>query len=279
VVTPLSALAAPAALASGAVFAAACAATAWAYRDVDVPLPALEGLRAALLGFVLACLGYAAFTLTAALPNPIRTQFLSASGVALFVAGLITAAAARAGRWRVAVVAVLGGWVAAAGTANVIGMQRDWDRYGSYPVQAAALRQIVAAAPALVPNTLVVLIDDAPVFPATFTFVHAIEYLYGGDVRGHAWQAPEFLYGCRRIDAGMACDPWPVIQGPWGTRPTVHRFDEIVVARRHAGRVDIAADWPAELGPLPAGARYAPSARILPGAAPRKERRVLDHAG
>lgn len=279
VTTPPSALVTPAALLSGAVFAGACVATARAYRDVDAAVPLRDALRTALLGLVLACLGYAAFTLTAALPNPIRTQFLSAPGIALFLAGLIVAVASRAGRWRVAVVAFLGGWVAAAGTANTIGMQRDWDRWGSYGVQATALRQLVAAAPALAANTLVVLVDDAPAFPATFTFQHAVEYLYGRDVRGHAWQAPEFLYGCRRIDEGMACDPWPVIQGPWGVAPTVHRFDEIVVARRRAGRVEIAPEWPAELGPPPAGARYSPGARILPATAPRNERRILDHAG
>ena len=143
-------------------------------------------------------------------------------------------------------------------------MQEDWDRWGNYRVQATALRQLVAAAPALAPNTLVVLVDDARAFPATFTFEHALEYLYGRDVRGLAWQAPEFLYGCRQIGEGMACDPWPVIQAPWGAAPTVHRFDEIVVARRRAGRVEIAPEWPAELGPLPEGARYSPGARILP---------------
>jgi hypothetical protein len=279
VTTPLSALAAPAALLSAAVFAGACAAIAWAYRGIERPLPALEAGRLAALGLLLAGLGYAAFTLTPALPNPVRTQFLSAAGIALFLAAAIAAVTARAGRWRVAAVAALGAWVAAAGTANTVRMQGDWDRVGSYPAQAGALRQLIALAPALAPNTLVVLLDDSPAFPATFTFQHALEYVYGSHVRGHAWQAPEFLYGCRRSSTGMACEPWPVIQGAWRAVPTVHRFDEIVVVRRRAGRMEIAPQWPAELGPISAPERYAPAARIRPLAVPRVERRVLDHAG
>lgn len=279
VTTPLSAVAAPAALLSAAVFASACAAIAWAYRAIERPLPARDAGRLAALGLLLACLGYAAFTLTPSLPNPVRTQFLSAGGIALFLAAVIVAAASGAGRWRVAVVAALGAWVAAAGTANTLHMQRDWDRVGSYPAQAGALRQLIALAPALAPNTLVVLLDDAPAFPATFTFEHALEYVYGQDVRGHAWQAPEFLYGCRRSASGMACQPWPVIEEAWRAAPTVHRFDEIVVVRRRAGRMEIAPQWPAELGPIPVPERYAPAARIRPLAAPRVERRVLDHAG
>ena len=268
---------APWPMVSVAVFAGACAAVAWAYRDP--PLPARAGLRAAALGLVLAGLGYAAFTMTAALPNPVRTQFLSAAGIALLVSGAIVAAGSIAGRLRVPVIALLGGVVAAAGTANALRLQTDWDRFGSYPTQAAALRQIVTLAPSVAPNTLIVLLDEeAPAFPATFAFEHALEYVYGPGVRGHAWRAPEFLYGCRRIATGMACDPWPVIQGPWGAAPTTHRFDEIVVLRRQGGAIALVADWPPALGPMPAGGAYAPVARILPSATRVKERRILDQA-
>ena len=148
VTTPPSAVAAPAALLSAAVFAAACFATARAYRGEDTPPTARAALRAAVLGLILACLGYAAFTLTAALPSPIRTQFLSAPGVALFLAASICAVTARAGRWRIPLVALLGGWLAAAGTAHTIRMQGDWDRFGRFGAQATAIRQLVAAAPA-----------------------------------------------------------------------------------------------------------------------------------
>jgi hypothetical protein len=60
-------------------------------------------------------------------------------------------------------------------------------------------------------------------------------------------------------------DPWPVIREPWGVAPTLHRYDEVLVAYvAEGGALRVLPEWPSHVLPaLPAGARYAPEARVV----------------
>jgi hypothetical protein len=164
------------------------------------------------------------------------------------------------------------------GTARTLAMQREWDASRSaYPRQRQALLELTAGVPDTKPHTLVVLIDDAGGWPATFTFRHAVDYLYEGRALGYVSRAIDFLYPTYFLPAGVSCEPWPVIRGSWRVAPTMHRYDEIVVAQVGAdGALAVLSEWPGDRLPaLPEGARYDPESRIVRGTPPPASRAIL----
>lgn len=235
------------------------------------------------VGVLLTASAHVTLALTPAIRTPARTQVLSAPGFGLVLAATITALAQLAGsRWRPVVAATLGAWVVAVGTGRVVAMQGEWDASRSaYPAQAATLSALVRVAPGLEPGSLVLLLDDAGGWPMTFTFRHALRYLYGDGVVGVVHGGADFLYPWRATGQGILVEPWPVIRGAWQVTPTLHPWDTILVVRRSAdGHLAVLPSWPAGvLPPLPSGARYAPEGRIRPNPVRERERRVLAAKG
>lgn len=229
------------------------------------------------LGLVLAALGYSAFSLTGSLALPVRTQFFSGPGIALaLAAGVFLALTYVPSRWRQVAGGALMVWVVSVAMGRTLAMQRDWLAWGTFPVQRAVLGQLTELAPDLKPNTLVLLLDDSLPFKATYTFRHAVSYLYQGRAVGVAWGASDFLYPSRFGDDGVSTAPMPVIRGPWRSPPTFHRYDELVIVRIGPdGRLAVLDQWPQDRLPLPPGARYEPRARILRGERPPPERGIL----
>jgi hypothetical protein len=137
-------------------------------------------------GLLLAVAAHAAFALGAAVRTPARTQVLSAPGFALALAAAIAAAARLvAPRWRRPVTGLIGAWIVAVGTGRVVAMQGEWDASRTaYPAQARTLSSLVAAAPDLERGSLVLLLDESGAWPMTFTFRHALRYVYGEGVVG-----------------------------------------------------------------------------------------------
>ena len=181
---------------------------------------------------------HATLALTPVVRTPARTQILSAPGFGLALAATIAALARLvAPRWRPAVAAALGAWVVAVGTGRVVAMQAEWDASRSlYPAQAATLSALVRAAPGLEPGSLVLLLDDGGAWPMTFTFRHALRYLYGDGVVGIVRDGADFLYPWRVTGQGIVVDPWPVIRREWQVAPTLHPWDTILVVAARRGR-------------------------------------------
>jgi hypothetical protein len=235
--------------------------------------------RLAALGLLLAGLGYAVFVLSPSILAAARTQFLSAPGIGLFLAALgFLAATALPRAWRKTALALLGAWIVAVGTGRTVAMQREWDETRSaYPRQRRALLDLTRQVPQTTPHTLIVLIDDSGAWPATFTFRHAVDYLYAGRASGYVWKAVDFLYPAYFLPAGVYYDPWPVIRKPWGVAPSLHRYDELVVVyAREDGALRVLPEWPSRVLPaLPAGARYAPEERLARDSAAPASRGIL----
>ncbi len=271
----------------GVAAAAALFAASWwilgLVRPVDEPRepPArLAALAAAGLG--LAGLGYAVLVASPKVQGATRTQFLAAPGVALFLAAsLVLIAWALPSRIQGVALLLGGAWVVAVGTGHTIAMQREWDRISYYDAQVSTLRQLTGAAPDLMPNTLVLLIDGTRAWPYSLSFRHAVSYLYQGRAVGHALGANPLLYSLAATPEGIWSVPWPVIEKAWRAAPTLHRYDEVVAFRPDAsGRLVLLEGWDATgLPPLPAGARYEPRRRIELGRGPPPERHVLEPAG
>jgi len=249
-------------------------------RGQGAPLSRLGAVCA--VGGLLAVGGQLALALTPRVETPARTQVLAAPGVALALAAAATALArVLPGRLRVAAAILAGGWVVAVGTGRVIAMQAEWDAgRNAFPAQGQLLYALTEAAPALKPGTLVILLEQRTSWPMTFPFRHALRYLYGDAVVGIVYGAADFLYPSYFTREGVAVVPWPVIRSPWQVAPTFHPWDTIVVAREDAdGQLTLLASWPpGELPPLPAGARYAPTERVVARAVRVRERRVLQAA-
>ena len=232
--------------------------------------------RLAGLGLVLAGLGYSLLAASPGVLGAARTQFLSAPGMGLFLAaalGLAGSFLPPSARAR----AVLAGAAAvvAIGTGHTLGMQREWNRISAYPAQRQTLAALVDEAPALRPNTLVLLLDEDHVWSHVLAFRPALSLVYGDDMVGYSIGSDRFLYDITREAAGLRVLPWPVIRGPWRESPSFHRWDEVVVFRLAGGQATLIETWEhAWLPPIPTGARYAPRERITKGPAP-PGRRVL----
>jgi len=271
----------------GVAAAAALFAASWwilgLVRPVEEPREPPSRLAAlAGLGLALAGLGYAVLVASPQVQGATRTQFLAAPGVALFLAAsLVLTASALPPRIRGAALLLGGAGVVAVGTGHTIAMQREWDRISYYDAQVSTLRQLTGAAPDLTPNTLVLLRDETRAWPYSFSFRHAVSYLYQGKAVGYALGANPLLYSLAATPEGIWSVPWPVIEKPWRTAPTLHRYDEVVAFRRDAsGRLFLLEGWDETgLPPLPAGAHYDPRPRIELGKRPPPERRVLDAPG
>jgi hypothetical protein len=220
-----------------------------------------------LAGATAAALAYLPYSLTPTVATPLRTQILSGPGIGLLLAAVAISLVRPLPRaWRPAALGLLAGWVVAAGTGRTLLMQREWDETSLWPAQSGTLRELTELAPDLQPNTFVLLFDETNTWPATFTFRHAVDYIYEGRAIGAVWGAHPFLYPFVLTGDGLLSEPWPVIRGPWGVRPSFHRYHEIVVARLGTSGLEILRRWPDGVLPaLPAGATYDPEARIVRG--------------
>jgi hypothetical protein len=261
-----------------AVFLVAAAAVV---LRLDVPTGSSRRRLAVLAATALALagMGYSVLALSPGVVDATRTQFLSAPGIAIFLAAtlclLVSFAPPRA---RMLLLLVAAGVVVAVGTGHTLAMQRTWDRISAYPAQRQALVAMVREAPSLRTNTLVLLLDEDGAFPYALTFRHAVALVYGREIVGHVVGADPLLYALAAVPDGWQVTPWPVIRGPWRELPTHHRSDEVVVFRLSGGRLRLLERWEdSRLPPLAALARYAPRARIgAPPAAVPAGRRALD---
>ena len=230
--------------------------------------PSWEG-RGVLAGIALAVLGWSVFALSPAIQTAERTQFLPAPGVAVVfaaLAGLLARPLPPA--LRPAAALLLGAWVVAAGAGRTAAMQREWDASSAWTAQSSSLRAITAAVPDVVPGTMVVLFDEAGTWPATFTFRHALQYLYDGRAVGHVVGAHAFLYPTWFTGRGAATEPLAEVREPWSAPPTLHRASEMVVLTLRAdGTVVLHETWPPSL-PEPDAGSYAPRARLASGPPP-----------
>jgi hypothetical protein len=266
VTSPFRELAVPAVPVAVAVFVVAyalarrLAGAAPEGREARGPLAGLLGV-----GLLLAFLGYSLFMLSPSILTPARTQVLSSPGIGMVLAagvgGAVTLLPARA---RTAVALALGSWIVAVGAGRTVAMQGEWNESRSrFPVQHRTLAQLTRSAPRLKPHTLVVLIDEAKAWRASFTFRHAVEYLYPGEATGLVWGAEDFLYPAYFQREGILCVPWSILWDAWNSPPTAHRYDEVLVVRLTGDwELTVLERWPEALPPLPAGAGYAPRSRI-----------------
>jgi len=234
--------------------------------------------RAAALGAALALLSWSTLSLSSRIAGPARGQMLSAPGTALLLASLVGLVASFVPARAATLALALGGaWMVAVAADHTAALQREWDHRSRWTPQRASLVALIERAPAFSPNTLVVVLDDARSWHASFDFRHAVRLLYGPHVVGFVWNAyPTVLYPTRFEDGGVDSEPWPSLRGPWQQPPTHHRYDEVVVVRWRSDRsLAVLGGWPATLPALPPGAVYAPQRRIIAGPAP-VSRRILD---
>ena len=220
-------------------------------------------------GLVAAGLGYGPFVLSRIGAYTDRTEYVSGLGIATaLAAAAVLAARVAPQRWRWLATALIGCGVVAIGTGRTLAMQRYWDVRSAFPPQAATLRELQTLAPDVKPGTLVVLVDHCGHWPAVFTFRHAVEWTYGRRATGFLWRPGlrgQLFYPTSFAPDGVRTVPWESIQEAWDDPPTLHRYDEIValIRRPEECRAALAPGWPDELPPLPAGARYAPTERIV----------------
>jgi hypothetical protein len=230
--------------------------------------PRWEG-RGLLVGSALAVMGWSVFALSPAIQTAERTQFLSAPGVAVVLAALAgLASRPLPAALRPAAAIALGAWIVAAGAGRTAAMQREWDASSYWTAQSSSLRAITALAPDVAPGTMVVLFDEAGAWPATFTFRHALQYLYDGRAVGHVVGAHAFLYPTWFTPRGAVTEPLPDVRGPWNAPPTLHRASDMVVLTLRAdGSVALQETWPAIL-PVPDAGSYDPRRRLSAGPPP-----------
>jgi hypothetical protein len=208
-----------------------------------------------------AVLAQAVLALSPANVTPWRTQILSTPFVGMALAACLKGLATWRPRWPLT--PLLAGWVVAIGASRVLAMQGDWDRLSYWPRQGESLRQLAQAAPRFTPGSFVILLDESGAWPATFTFRHALEYLYEGHAAGFVWGGEAFLYPARLTPKGVLSEPYESIRKAWRAPVVLYGWEDLVVARLDvSGRLRIERDWPAGLPPLPAGAVYAPDRRI-----------------
>jgi hypothetical protein len=120
-----------------------------------------------------------------------------------------------------------------------------------YPEQYQTLSGLVNEAPGLRAGTLVLLLEGGKTWPLSFTFRHAVAYLYPGQALGLVPGGEHMLYPWSFTPTGVAVRPWPMLQAPWGVAPTFHRWDTLLVVGPDAsGALEIRSRWPE--GVLPA---------------------------
>jgi hypothetical protein len=147
----------------------------------------------------------------------------------------------------------------------VAALQVAWDTKSAYPDQRSSLLGITAVVPDVEPGTLVVLLGGGG-WAIDVSFRHALHYLYEGRAVGHSVDALEYLYATRFESGGVRSAPRPVLERSWQETSVLYPYDAVVVVKAvENGRVTLAETWPDELDPLPAGASYAPRARIRQG--------------
>jgi hypothetical protein len=262
------------ALISGAVFLGVWAITSSiaAHRDDDP-----QGtLRLGVIGLAGAALGYGVLALSPAITGPARAEILSAPGIGLFLSAAIFWIASRTGRGSRLLVTLLGAWIVVLGTARVVAMQRQWDVVGYWTAQRETLASLVSAAPDFTPDTFVLLLDGTAAFPATFTFHHALDYLYERRAAGISLGAEAFLYPHFFSKDGLLSLPLESIRGPWHEPARLYRYEQLVVVRATPTRgISVLDEWPdGPLPPLPPGATYRPRERIR-ASPPRPELEIL----
>jgi hypothetical protein len=279
VATPLKELLHPAVPLSVATFVAA---SLVAFRGGAVESGEPQGWRRLVrvmgTGAGLAALAYLPFCMSSRILGAARTQVLSAPGIGILLSAAVGLGASWLPRpWRRWAWVAAGAWVVAVGSARTVSMQRQWDAgWTRYPEQHHLLAGLTRQAPSVKPHTLFVLIDGADAFSMSFTFRHAIQYLYRGQATGIAPEANDFLYPTRFGPEGVFTMPWPVIRAAWDSPPTLHRYDEVIVLRPGAGgEVEILGSWPAGLPPLPGGVRYDPWARVAGSQMPPASQEIL----
>jgi hypothetical protein len=237
-----------------------------------VASPSGEGIaRRRLAGLALAGLGlgvaaWSPLLLTPATGAPAKMQGLSAPGCGLMLAAAtLFASSLLPERARLPLTLVLSCGVVALGTARTLALQREWDERSAYPAQRLLLERLVALAPDLREGTLVVLVDGEGIFPATFTFRHAVSYLYGGRAAGFVHRGHDFLYPARFEDEGITSLPWPAVRGPWREPARLYGYGALVVVRESGRELTLEGAWPPDLPPAPGTALYVPLARIVRG--------------
>jgi hypothetical protein len=228
-------------------------------------------------GLLWAVLAYLPFLAGARTHGAVRTEFLSAPGIGVFLGAAVAAASSfLPRRFRPAVAGLLGAWVVTIGVLRTTAFQADWDRGSPYRDQRRVLLGVTSIAPQVVPGTLVVLLGQVRTWPLDLTFRHAIAYLYEGRALGHVPDTDSLLYETSFEPGGIRSSPMPVIRAAWDEAPRLIPYESVVVVREDAsGRLGLLDAWPRDLPPLPPGASYVPRSRILPG--PRSRRiEILD---
>ena len=235
-----------------------------------VASPAGEGAsrrhlaRLAVAGLGLGVAGWSLMLLTPATVAPAKMQGFSAPGFGLMLAAVtLLAVSLLPERARLPATLALSCGLVALGTARTLALQREWDERSAYPAQRLLLDRLVGLAPDLREGTLVVLVDGDGVFPATFTFRHAVSYLYGGRAVGLVHRGHDFLYAARFEADGVESLPWPVVRQPWREAARRYGYDALVVVRQAGGELALEGVWPADLPSAPGTAGYAPLARIV----------------
>jgi hypothetical protein len=127
------------------------------------------------------------------------------------------------------------GWLENHRVANKRDQQSPEGRRDHAERQREYLAQLTARVPDLKPGTLVVIIDQRYAWRASFTFRHAVEYVYQGRATGHVWGGLDL----------------------------------------NDGRLSVLEDWPEALGGAAPHARYDPRSRILSAGAPVPQRAIL----
>jgi hypothetical protein len=245
--------------------ALAVAAAALAVLAIGGPtsLPRRRAIQLVATGLVVGVSGWLPMLFSPSIVTPERMQGSAAPGFGLALGALVVLAASLVrGRAQAVVAAALGCWIVAVGTARTLDLQRTWDRDSYYPAQSRLLGELAALAPDLRPGTFIVLLDGQAVFPATFTFRHAVSYAYHGRAEGLVIGGFDFLYPARFLPDGIETSPWPVVRRAWQSPERRYPYDGIVVVREVQGRLALVEHWPAELPQTPAAARYRPLERI-----------------
>jgi hypothetical protein len=240
-------------------------------REPDAERRALVAV--AVSGLLWAVLAYLPFVASAQTHGAVRTEFLSAPGIGVFLGGAVAAVSSfLPRRFRPAVAGLLGAWVVTMGVLRTTAFQADWDAGSPYRDQRRVLLGVTSIAPQVVPGTLVVLLGRGQTWPLDLTFRHAIAYLYEGHALGHVPDSDALLYETSFEPGGIRSSPMPVIRAAWDEAPRLIPYESVVVVREDdSGGLGLLDAWPRDLPPLPSGASYVPRARILSG---RRSHRV-----